>query len=189
MKAAFAGRGKVLCFTGEPGVGKTRLADEATAVAAAGGMRVYWGRCFEDGGAPAYWPWIQVLRRVIADRGSQHSRTLPADIVRMLPQLAAEAPQPDTGDAEQARFRLFDAVATLLKEAAQANPILLMLDDLHEGDLPSLQMLKFIARATHDAHILILVTYRSVWRCVVPPNECDFSPTFCAKAVSYRSRG
>jgi MoxR-like ATPase len=54
ISAALAGRGRVLCLTGEPGIGKTWLADEAAAHAAARGMRVHWGRCFEDGGAPAY---------------------------------------------------------------------------------------------------------------------------------------
>jgi hypothetical protein len=58
-----------------------------------------------------------VLRRVIADAGSQYSRTLPADIVRMLPELAAGAPRPEAGDAEQLHFRLFDAVVRLLTES------------------------------------------------------------------------
>jgi predicted ATPase len=160
MSAAFAGRGKVLCLSGEPGIGKTRLADEAAIHAASGGMRVHWGRCFEDGGVPAYWPWIQVLRRIIADSGSQYSRTLPADIVRMLPELAAEAPRPETGDPEQLRFRLFDAVARLLRESASVKPMMLVLDDLHDADLASLQLLKFVARVAHDAKLIIVATYR-----------------------------
>lgn len=160
ISAALAGRGKVLCLTGEPGIGKTRLADEAASYAASRGMRVYWGRCFEDGGAPAYWPWIQVLRGVIADGGSHYTRTLPAEIVRMLPELAAEAPKPESGDAELLRFRLFDSVARLLRESASAKPILLVLDDLHEADVASLQLLKFVARVAHDAKLFIIGTYR-----------------------------
>jgi tetratricopeptide (TPR) repeat protein len=149
-----------LLFTGEPGIGKTWLADEAAVHVASRGMRVYWGRCFEDGGAPAYWPWIQVLRGVVADAGSQYSRTLPADIVRMLPELAAEAPRPEAGDAERLRFRLFDAVARLLKESASAKPIMLVLDDLHDADVASLQLLKFVARMVHDAQLIIVGIYR-----------------------------
>lgn len=86
MNAALAGRGRVLCLTGEPRIGKTWLADEAGAYAASRGMRVYWGRCFEEGGAPAYWPWIQVVRGVVADAGRQYlansgsfSLPVPAD--------------------------------------------------------------------------------------------------------------
>ena len=63
-------------------------------------------------------------------------------------------------DAEQARFRLFDAVATLLKEAAREHPLVIVLDDLHEADTASLQMLQFIARVLHDANVLIIGTYR-----------------------------
>src|SRR5690349_5363443 len=62
---ARAGRGRLVLFTGEPGIGKTRLADEATNLATAKGMRVRWGRCWEGGGAPAHWPWIQVIREVL----------------------------------------------------------------------------------------------------------------------------
>jgi tetratricopeptide (TPR) repeat protein len=157
---AFRGRGRLLLLTGEPGIGKTGLADEAASLATSRGMRVYWGRCFEDAGAPAYWPWVQVLRGVVADAGSQYGRTLPADIVRMFPELAAEAPQPEAGDAEQHRFRLFDGVARLLKEAASAKPIMLALDDLHDADVASLQLLKFVARLVHDAKLMIVGTYR-----------------------------
>lgn len=160
ISAALVGRGRVLCLTGEPGIGKTRLADEAAAYAASRGMRVHWGRCFEDGGAPAYWVWIQVLRRIIADAASHYSRTLPVDIVRMLPEFAVEAPRPEAGDAEQLRFRLFDAVARLLRESASAKPIMLVLDDLHDADVASLQLLKFVARVVHDAKLVIVGTYR-----------------------------
>jgi tetratricopeptide (TPR) repeat protein len=153
-------RGLLLLFTGEPGIGKTWLADEGAAYAASRGMRKYWGRCFEGAGAPAYWPWIQVLRGMVADAGSQYSRTLPADIVRMLPELAAEAPGPEASDPEQLRFRLFDAVARFLKESASAKPVMLVLDDLHDADVASLQLLKFAARMVHDARLIIVATYR-----------------------------
>ena len=62
------------------------------------------GRCFQEGGAPPYWPWIQVFRGVITDAGSHHSRTLPAGIAGMLPELAVEAPRPEAGDAEETAF-------------------------------------------------------------------------------------
>src|ERR1700731_1685414 len=60
-----SGRGRVggmFLISGEAGIGKTRLADELAGEAASRGMRVVWGRCWEGGGAPAYWPWIQVIR-------------------------------------------------------------------------------------------------------------------------------
>ena len=126
-------------------------------------MRVRWGRCWEGGGAPAHWPWIQVIRELVAesDAPAVRSRNLPAEIARILPELSSEVSEPEAHvDAEQARFRLFDAVATLLKEAAREQPLVIVLDDLHEADAASLQMLQFVARVLHDANVLIIGTYR-----------------------------
>src|SRR5215472_8111959 len=78
----------------------------------------------------------------------------------MLPELAAEAPPPETGDPERLRFRLFDAVARLLRESASAKPIMLVLDDLHDADVASLHLLKFVARLAHDTRLIIVSTYR-----------------------------
>ena len=158
---ARAGRGRLVLFTGEAGIGKTRLADESARLATTEGMRVRWGRCWEGGGAPAHWPWIQVIRELVADPDapSVRSRNLPVEIARILPELSSEAPEPEARvDAEQARFRLFDAVATLLREAAREHPIVIVLDDLHEADTASLEMLQFTARVLHDANVLIVGT-------------------------------
>ena len=152
-----------MLFTGEPGIGKTRLADESARLATAKGMRVRWGRCWEGGGAPAHWPWVQVIREVVADSDAPpvRLRSLPVEIARILPELSSEVPKPEARvDAEQARFRLFDAVSTLLKESARDRPVVIALDDLHEADTASLQMLQFAARVLHDANVLIIGTYR-----------------------------
>jgi tetratricopeptide (TPR) repeat protein len=150
-------------FTGEPGIGKTRLADESARLATTKGMRVRWGRCWEGGGAPAHWPWIQVIRELVAESVAPRVRLrdLPAEIARILPELSSEVPEPEPPiDAEQARFRLFDTVATLLKESAREQPSVIVLDDLHEADTASLEMLQFTARVLHDANVLIIGTYR-----------------------------
>jgi eukaryotic-like serine/threonine-protein kinase len=62
LDAAVAGRGRVVLLAGEPGIGKTRLAEELAARATARGALVLWGRCWEAEGAPAFWPWVQVVR-------------------------------------------------------------------------------------------------------------------------------
>ena len=64
---AMAGRGRLILVSGEPGIGKSRLADELGAVARLRGARVLWGRCWEAGGAPAYWPWVQSLRAYVRE--------------------------------------------------------------------------------------------------------------------------
>jgi predicted ATPase len=124
IEDAQAGRGRLLLFTGEPGIGKTRLADESTNLATASGMQVRWGRCWEGGGAPAHWPWIQVIREVIAESGAPGvgSRSLPVEIARILPERSSEVPESKGHlDAEQARFRLFDAQNRLLLNVARAS--------------------------------------------------------------------
>ncbi len=67
LDAAMAGEGNVALVSGEPGVGKTRLVEELTRRAEARGFVVAWGRSWEGEGTPAYYPWLQVLRRL---RGS-----------------------------------------------------------------------------------------------------------------------
>src|SRR5262249_41066617 len=59
---AISGRGRLFLVVGEPGIGKTRLVEELATEAARRGVQVLWGRAWEGGGAPAYWPWIQMLR-------------------------------------------------------------------------------------------------------------------------------
>jgi tetratricopeptide (TPR) repeat protein len=176
-----AGHGRLFLLSGEPGIGKTRLAEEIANDASARGMRVVWGRCWEGGGAPPYWPIIQILRACLADLGSEnlsvaiawlHSKMAASfgsgasEIARLIPEITLSISSLEeakaAADSESARFRLFDAVATLLKNVARGGPLLMVVDDLHDADQPSLQMLRFVARETKGASILIVGTYREV---------------------------
>ncbi|MGA9723243.1 MAG: AAA family ATPase, partial [Candidatus Binatus sp.] len=83
------------------------------------------------------------------------------EIGQLIPELAAEATQQRTSsDPEQGRFRLFDAVATLVKQVARTTPVVVILDDLHEADRGSLELLKFVARGLTDSRVVIVGTYR-----------------------------
>src|SRR5258708_34288305 len=62
LASVAGGRGQLFCLTGEPGIGKTRLAEEISTDAERAGAKVAWGRCWEGGGAPAFWPWTRALR-------------------------------------------------------------------------------------------------------------------------------
>src|SRR5216683_6421864 len=80
---------------GEPGIGKTRLADELALRAKARGIQVLWGRCWEGGGAPAYWPWIQVIRGVLGALDSERRKLfveseIAADIIQQVAQIVPE---------------------------------------------------------------------------------------------------
>ena len=112
-------------------------------------MLAVWGRAGEGAGAPAYWPWIQVLRGCIASLDpSQRRSVLEAEhaslavetVGQIVPEIQAFAPQSRKPvnvrlDPEQARFRLFDSTATLLKNFAQIRPLVIFLDDLHDADM------------------------------------------------------
>jgi DNA-binding SARP family transcriptional activator len=166
---AFAGRGRLFLLAGEPGIGKSRLAEELTARARARGARVLVGRCWEAGGAPAYWPWVQSLRPYLreADPESLHSqlREGAADAARLFPELrdvlADLSPAPQL-EPEAERFGLFDSLTAFLKRLAAARPLVLVLDDLHAADEPSLLLLQFVARELGDSRLLIVGAYRDV---------------------------
>ena len=163
-----AGQGRIVLMRGEAGVGKTRIAEETARAAAQQGLRVVWGRCSEDEGAPPYWPWIQAMRAYTDAAGADelaHAAGIAAgSLVAWLPELAARLPSvlppPRIDDAVQARFRLFDAIATLWKRAAGLHPLLLVLDDLHRADAASLGLLAFVAPEVGSSALLVLATCR-----------------------------
>ena len=167
--AARAGRGRVVLLAGEPGIGKTRTARELAAAARAAGMEVLWGRAWEEEGAPAFWPWAQALRawaeRQPAERLAGLAGGEAATLAQLVPVLAGKLGVRAAGTAQQtakARFQLFDAVTRLLSRAAAERPLLLVLDDLHQADVPSLRLAQFLARELADTPILFLATYRDV---------------------------
>ena len=165
----FAGRGRLFLLSGEPGIGKSRLADELVREAHARGARVLAGRCWEAGGAPAYWPWVQSLRAYVREAEPQRLRVElgggAAELAQILPELRAilpELPEPTPQDPEEARFRLFDATAEFLRNASASQPIVVVLDDLHAADTPSLLLLQFIARGLGSTHLLVLGACRDI---------------------------
>lgn len=146
--AAIGGRGQLFLVVGEPGIGKTQLADEVAARAGARGMRVAWGRAWETGGAPPFYPWTEVLDELGG------------------PSLDASRPSRGgdgaNADAVRERFSMFDGVLRFLRTGSQAQPLLLVFDDLHAADVHSLELLHFVARGLRSRRIAILGTVRDV---------------------------
>ncbi len=138
LDAALSGRGQIVMLAGEPGIGKTRIAQELAGLAEQRGARVFWGWCYEQEGAPPYWPWVQIIRSYITVTEPDQLRALTgpgaADIAEVIPDLRERFPDlepPPVLDPNQARFPLFDSITTMFRSAAQTQPLVLVLDDLH----------------------------------------------------------
>jgi predicted ATPase len=165
LDAALAGNGALYLIAGEPGIGKTRLAGEFAREAAALGARVVRGSSVEDSGAPPYWPWIQVLRGCLTEGPPELTGRAASVVSALSPDDTRDAP-PVHGavapDSETARFRLFDALATVLRDLAAVAPIVVLLDDLQWADESSLLFLQFLARDLAGTRMLLLAAYRDV---------------------------
>ena len=164
------GRGSVWFLTGEPGIGKSRLAEEVARLAREKGMRTFWGRCWEAGGAPAYWPWVQVLRAVL--RTAEPGRLDPylSTLAQILPELPRARAAPESSDLgpDQARFQLMDAVSNVLADAAQTFPLVVVLEDLHVADVSTVLLLEFLAATVRHQPLLIVGTFREVELAAAP---------------------
>lgn len=169
LDEAVSGQGQMVMLAGEPGIGKTRLAQELVAQAGSLGAQIFWGWCYEHAGAPPYWPYVHPIRTYIesVDAGDLSSLLgLGGEaIAEIVPELREKLPdlaQPAVAEPEQARFRLFDSVATFLKNASHGQPIVFVVDDLHWADSSSLLMLEFLVREITASSVLVIGTYRDI---------------------------
>jgi class 3 adenylate cyclase/tetratricopeptide (TPR) repeat protein len=161
---AKAGRRQVVLVAGEPGIGKTRLAAELAAVVHGEGAVVLWGRC-DEGLGVAFQPVVEALRHYVRHSSDglldgQLGRGR-AELARLVPELAegrSDLAVP-AADAESDRMRLFDAVSDLLGSVARSRPLLLVQDDLHWAAIPTLLLIRHLARPAED-RVLVVGTYR-----------------------------
>jgi class 3 adenylate cyclase/tetratricopeptide (TPR) repeat protein len=165
---AAAGRRRVVvvAIAGEPGIGKSRLAAEAAAVAWEGGDVVLHGACDEELAVP-YRPWREALRHLIAHVGDDVlaavGRRRLADLARVLPEIAErvpDLPDPVRSDAETERYLFYGAASALLAATTEVAPVLLVFDDLHWADRPSLALLRHVVTAADVTRLVVLATYR-----------------------------
>jgi predicted ATPase len=172
LRAAFetaaSERGALIMLVGEPGVGKTSVCEQLVQFVKGRGLPLV-GHCYEEGSFRApYQPVVEAFNGyvqvsepdvVTADLGS-----LVADLARMLPMLRERlnvTPRP-AGDPEEDRWRLLQAATDFLRSAATKQPLLLVLEDLHDADRGTLDLLLYLARNLHGARILVVGTYRDV---------------------------
>ena len=125
---------RYVVIEGEPGIGKTRLAQEATDLAETRGLLTAWGRCHEDASIPALWPWRQVGSALGAGDATAEADDLS---------------------------RVFERVRDAVVRAAAATPVVIVLEDAHWADPASLRLLSFLTRELDRAPVAFLVTTRA----------------------------
>jgi predicted ATPase len=172
LDGARAGRGQLVMLAGEPGIGKTRTAQELARHAAQREAAVLWGRCHEESGAPPYWPWVQVIRALLHDADPDLLAGLGAaacDIADIVPEVRDRLPELERsaplGDPSEARFRVFESIRQLLASLCRSRTLLIVLDDVHWADAPSLRLLEFLAPELGGHRILLVGTYRARQSC------------------------
>lgn len=164
LAASVEGHPQLVLCRGEPGIGKTRLSTELAARAAARGALCLWGQATDAAGAPPSWPWRQVLFSLAGEVdivSVARERRLTADLSRLAPDLFADA-EPDVDDraTPEDRFRQFEAVSRLLREACRPRPLVIVLDDLHWADASTLLPLRHLVRSLAGDRLLVVANTR-----------------------------
>jgi tetratricopeptide (TPR) repeat protein len=160
-----AGERRVMLLSGEPGIGKTTLAARLAQEVHDGGALVLYGRNDEDLGIP-YQPWVEALTQLVAQTPDalldEHVAEHGGQLARLVPEIGRRTTAETTSvrDAESERLVLFGCVIDLLARVSSERPVLLVLDDLHWADLPSVQLLRHVLMAGVPLRVAVLGTFR-----------------------------
>ncbi|HEX9259813.1 MAG TPA: AAA family ATPase, partial [Acidimicrobiales bacterium] len=171
LKSAFddvvSGRSRAVMVVGEPGVGKTRMVEEFSVYASLRGARVLWGHSYEGEIGVSFLPYVEALRTMVRDGDGLPTDASAggAELATIVPELRERMPHlpvlpPLAGDAD--RLRLFEGISAFLEAATRLRPTVLVLDDLHWADKPSLLLLAHLCRRVRTSRLLIVGTYRDV---------------------------
>jgi DNA-binding CsgD family transcriptional regulator len=157
LEASLHGDPRIIILLGEPGIGKTTLARATLEVAARRGAATAVGVSADDSGAPPYWPWTQIFRRLARETALAEiarAEGLSADLAGMAPELFGHG----VGGGD--RYAQFEAAARLLAATSSATPIAVLLDDVQWADAASLLLLRHLARVMGNERLFIAVSAR-----------------------------
>ncbi len=167
--AALSGQGGLLMVVGEPGIGKTTLTEQLATYVAMRGGRSLVGHCYEEGSLSLpYLPFVEALRTYTvahdADALAQQLGSGAAEVARIVSEVRdkVQVEMPAPGNAEEERFRLFNAVAGFLRNAGGVQALCIVLEDLHDADKGTMEMLIHLARNLSGTRLLLVGTYRDV---------------------------
>ena len=160
---ALSGQGRLAMVVGEPGIGKTSLCEKLAGYVGTRRGQTWVGHCYEEGSlALPYLPFVEALRSYVLDRDAaalrQELGTGAPDVARIVPELSDRLqvePSPPT-TPEENRFRLFQAIVAFLRNAAAEVPLCLVLEDLHDADKGTLDLLMHLARHLAASHLLVV---------------------------------
>jgi class 3 adenylate cyclase len=169
LDEARAGKGALVMLVGEPGIGKTRTAEEFGAQARHSGALVLSGRCYDGEWAAPFSPFMEAIRAYAADAPVEElTERLGADagvLARIVPALRERLPdiaEPPAIPAEGERYRLLEAAGDFFARMAVVRPLVLMLDDLHWADKGTIAMLRQVSRLAPQQRLLLVGAYRDV---------------------------
>ena len=197
--AAMGGRGGVCFVYGEAGIGKTRFLLELAAGVSTHGVLVLRGESIDAEGAPAFWPWLQILRKLLLS-AAEHERdpkfgSIAADLAHIISAASLHEgavsldEAPALANSLRNRLLFFEQIAEVLGRFSAVQPLTLLLDDLHQADLPSVHLLSYLARVCVDRRILLVGTYRDVELAADAERSAAVAPAWRAQASSFELRG
>jgi class 3 adenylate cyclase/tetratricopeptide (TPR) repeat protein len=164
VDAAGSGIGRLVLISGEPGIGKTRLAQAVTVAARAKGFLVATGCCYEPEQAVAYYPFFETFQQAVTQMSASLRVEQPkrwAEVARLLPSQYGDPHAAVFGhDGRDDRLRLLWQATGFVQALTTENPVALLLDDLHWADSASLDLLQHLARHTRSDRLLVVGTFR-----------------------------
>jgi tetratricopeptide (TPR) repeat protein/ribosomal protein L40E len=166
---AISGQGALMMVTGEPGIGKTALCEQLSTYVTLRGGRTLVGHCYEAGSLSLpYLAFVEALRSYVLSRDPKDLReelgSGAADVARIISEIRErlKIKLRTQKDPEEERYRLLQGVSEFLSNAANVQPMLVVLEDLHDADKGTLEMLTHVSRNLAGARLLIVGTYRDV---------------------------
>ncbi len=185
LDEAKSGNGTFLGLSGEPGIGKTRLAEAGAAVAQSKGFITFWGQCHDGQYIPPYWPWKEPLRGLLKmlprPRGEIRQNGIPEGLASIFfeafrnPDSQQAMPMPVS---DQARLLILESATALIRRISERRPLLLIMDNIHCADVPSLQLLEVVASEMRAQNLMIIGTYREP----AADSRAEFRPAIGALA-------
>jgi len=166
---AMSGVGSLAMVVGEPGIGKTAFCEQLATYVALRGGRTLVGHCYEEGSLSLpYLAFVEAMRSYVLARPPEELKTElgsgATEVARIVSEVRERVqvePKP-SGDPEDDRWRLLQAITTFLRNASSTQPVLLVLEDLHWSDRGTLDLLVHLATNLQGARLLIVGTYRDI---------------------------